>query len=138
MLNECTALQFLVEDPSRGDVRVERSWCCFENVQAVNILDLFSISMSIAACHWFASGASSASRIVHGSGVDGVASNAPKASNAPAPSVWRTRPGRVERVGVMVDSADILRHVVIRVGLDGIWPVGSSVSVVVGFGARVW
>ena len=41
MLNECAVLEFLVEDPPRGDdVRVGRTWYCFENVQAAHILDV--------------------------------------------------------------------------------------------------
>ena len=66
---------------------------------------IFSISMSIMVRHLFALGASSASRIVHGSGVDGVGtkscaiSYAPKVSDAPAPSDWHTRLECVECVG---------------------------------------
>ena len=41
VLNECSVLEFPVEDPLRGDdVRVGRTWYCFENVQAAHILDL--------------------------------------------------------------------------------------------------
>ena len=35
VLNECAVLEFPVESPSRGDdIRVGRTWYCFENVQA--------------------------------------------------------------------------------------------------------
>lgn len=59
---------------------------------------MLAISASIASAQSFASGVSSASRIVCGF-AGSIFSNALKANSAPPPPASRTKPERVERAG---------------------------------------